>query len=151
VEGGDRSLAGSDNTEGTTNMSVFTDQELRYLRSERLLGRLATVGSDGMPHIAPVGWQLDADGETITVTGRNFAATKKFRDAAATGRAAIVIDDVLPPWQPRGVEVRGRAETVDGPEPLIRIRPTRIVSWGLGAGHTARTIRTGPASPTPGG
>lgn len=114
-------------------MSVFTDQELHYLRSERLLGRLATVGPDGMPHIAPVGWHLDADGETITVSGRNFAKTKKFRDVAASGRAAIVIDDVLPPWQPRGVEVRGQAEAVDGPEPQIRIRPTRIVSWGLGA------------------
>ncbi|GII22746.1 PPOX class F420-dependent oxidoreductase [Planosporangium mesophilum] len=132
-------------------MSMFTDQELRYLRGERLLGRLATVGPDGMPHIAPVGWRLDTDGETITVTGRNFANTKKFRDVAATGRAAIVIDDVLPPWQPRGVEVRGQAEAVDGPEPLIRIRPTRIVSWGLGAGHTARTSRTGLPAPAPDG
>lgn len=130
-------------------MSIFTDQELRYLRGERLLGRLATVGPDGMPHIAPVGWRLGTDGETITVTGRNFANTKKFRDVATTGRAAIVIDDVLPPWQPRGIEVRGQAEAVDGPEPLIWIRPTRIVSWGLGAGHTARTHRTGPPAPAP--
>ena len=125
-------------------MSVFTDHELRYLRGERLLGRLATVGPNGMPHIAPVGWRLDADGQTITVTGRDFANTKKFRDVAATGRAAIVIDDVLPPWQPRGVEIRGQAEAVYAPEPLIRIRPTRIVSWGLGAGHAARAIRTDP-------
>lgn len=123
-------------------MSVFTDQELRYLRGDRLLGRLATVGPNGMPHIAPVGWRLDADGQTISVTGRDFANTKKFRDVAATGRAAIVIDDVLPPWQPRGVEVRGQAEAVYAPEPLIRIRPTRIVSWGLGAEHAARAIRT---------
>ena len=130
-------------------MGVFTDQELRYLQGERRLGRLATVGPDGMPHIAPVGWRLDTDAEVIMVTGRNFANTKKFRDVAATGRAAIVIDDVLPPWQPRGVEVRGHAETVDAPEPLIRIRPTRIVSWGLGAGRTARTIRADWPDPTP--
>ena len=130
-------------------MSVFTDQELRYLRGERRLGRLATVGPDGMPHIAPVGWRLDTDAEVIMVTGRNFANTKKFRDVAATGRAAIVIDDVLPPWQPRGVEVRGHAEVVDAPEPLIRIRPMRIVSWGLGAGRTARTIRADSPDPTP--
>ncbi len=130
-------------------MSVFTDQELRYLRGERLLGRLATVGPNGMPHIAPVGWRLDDDGKTITVTGRDFANTKKFRDVAATGRAAIVIDDVLPPWQPRGVEVRGHAETVDAPEPLIRIRARRIVSWGLGAGRTARTIGADSPHPPP--
>jgi Pyridoxamine 5'-phosphate oxidase len=41
---------------------------LNYLRTERLLGRLATVGPDGMPHIAPVGWRLDTDGTTIVIT-----------------------------------------------------------------------------------
>jgi hypothetical protein len=38
----------------TTNGSIFTDAELRYL-SERRLGRIATVGKDGTPHVAPVG------------------------------------------------------------------------------------------------
>ena len=37
-------------------MSAFTDTELGYLRAERRLARLATVGKDGMPPIAPVGW-----------------------------------------------------------------------------------------------
>ncbi|HVA23253.1 MAG TPA: PPOX class F420-dependent oxidoreductase, partial [Chloroflexota bacterium] len=68
---------------------------------------------------------------TIDIGGLDFARTKKFRDVAGTGRAAIVIDDVLPPWQPRGVEVRGEAEALDGPEALVRIHPRRIVSWGL--------------------
>jgi pyridoxamine 5'-phosphate oxidase family protein len=127
-------------------MSVFTDAELDYLRSERRLGRLATVGPDGMPHIAPVGWRLDPDVETIVITGSDFAATKKFRDVANTGRAAIVIDDVLPPWQPRGIEIRGRAVAIDTPEAYIQIQPTRIVSWGLDGERTARTVR---ATPTP--
>lgn len=121
-------------------MTVFTEAELNYLRSERLLGRLATVGADGMPHVAPVGWSLSPDADAIEITGHNFAATKKFRDVARTARAAIVIDDVPPPWQPRGVEIRGHAEAVDGPEPKIRIRPTRIVSWGLPGGRSARTV-----------
>jgi pyridoxamine 5'-phosphate oxidase family protein len=127
-------------------MTVFTDAELHYLSSERRLGRLATVGPNGMPHIAPVGWRLDPDAETIVITGMDFATTKKFRDVANTGRAAIVIDDVLPPWQPRGIEIRGRAKAIDGPEPRILIQPTRIVSWGLDGGRIARTI---PTTPTP--
>jgi pyridoxamine 5'-phosphate oxidase family protein len=55
--------------------------------------------------------------------------TKKYRD----GRAAIVVDDLtsLDPWRPRAVEIRGRAEAVAGPTPLIRIHPERVVSWGL--------------------
>ena len=60
---------------------------------------------------------------------------------ARSGRAAIVVDDVLPPWQPRGVEVRGHAEAVDGPQPSIRIRPTRIVAWGLDDTGGARNAR----------
>ncbi len=121
-------------------MTVFTEAELRYLHEERRLGRLATVGVDGMPHIAPVGWRLDPDADTLVITGRDFAATKKFRDVATTGRAAIVIDDVLAPWQPRGVEIRGRAQAINTPEPHIRIRPTRIVSWGLETGRSSRNI-----------
>ena len=40
-----------------------------------------------------------------------LSETKKFRDVARTGRAAIVIDDLAStdPWRPRGIEVRGVA------------------------------------------
>lgn len=127
-------------------MSVFTDAELAYLTTARLLGRIATVGPDGMPHVAPVGWSLAEGGNVVEITGRNFAATKKFRDVQRTHRAAIVIDEVLPPWRPRGIEVRGRAEAIDGDEPRIRIHPERIVAWGIepDGGRTARSIaRTG--------
>ena len=112
--------------------SVFSQAELDYLQSERRLARLATVSPDGTPHITPVGmWTVDPDTGVIEVTGHDFAATKKFRDVARTGRAAIVVDDVLPPWRPRGVEIRGRAEAISDPEPAIRIHPERIIGWGL--------------------
>ena len=47
--------------------------------------------------------------------------------------AAIVIDDLasIDPWQPRGIEVRGRVETTGGARPSLRIYPERIVSWGI--------------------
>lgn len=61
------------------------------------------------------------------------SSSKKFRDVARSGRAAIVIDDLAStdPWRPRGTEIRGHAEAITDPEPLIRIHPGRIVSWGL--------------------
>jgi len=118
-------------------MSAFTDSELAYLTGERHLGRLATVGPDGMPHVAPVGWSYNAELGTIDIGGIDFARTKKFRDVRRTRRAAIVIDDVLPPWRPRGMEVRGNAEAIEQPEALVRIHPTRIVSWGLESDDTA--------------
>jgi pyridoxamine 5'-phosphate oxidase family protein len=44
-----------------------------------------------------------------------------------------VIDDLASadPWKVRGVEIRGRAEAVDGERPLIRIHPDRVRSWGV--------------------
>lgn len=114
-------------------MSAFSAAELTYLRNGRRLGRVATVGEDGTPHVVPVGWRYNADHDSIDVGGHDFERTKKFRDVARTGRAAIVIDDLasIDPWRPRAVEVRGRAEAVREPRPLIRIYAERVISWGL--------------------
>ena len=122
-------------------MSVFTGGEIEYLR-DGPLGRLATVGPDGTPHVAPVGYAYNGDLDTIDVGGHDMASTKKYRDVARSGRAALVVDDVLPPWRPRGIEVRGRAEAVDGPRPLIRIYPERIVSWEIEADGARRNARS---------
>jgi pyridoxamine 5'-phosphate oxidase family protein len=117
--------------------SVFSQAELDYLHGQRLLGRIATVGANGTPHVAPVGWAHNAELDTIDITGQAYERTKKFRDVERTGRAAIVIDDLAStsPWRPRAIEVRGRAEALRAPQALIRIHPERIVSWGLGQGQ----------------
>lgn len=132
----------------TTAASIFSEAELDFLHGQRRLGRVATVGADGTPHVAPVGWAHNAQLDTIDVTGHGLEQTKKFRDVERTGRAAIVIDDLasVSPWRPRAVEVRGRAEALRTPEALIRIHPERIISWGLGPGRSARTV-TRPAAP----
>jgi pyridoxamine 5'-phosphate oxidase family protein len=123
-------------------MSVFTEAELRYLTGGQQLGRIATVGADGTPHVVPVAWIYNAARDTIDVGGHGLEESKKFRDVARTGRAAIVIDDLAStdPWHPRAVEVRGRAEAIALPTPLIRVHPERIVSWVLEQGRSARTV-----------
>lgn len=114
-------------------MSAFSVEELAYLRNGRKLGRIATVGAAGTPHVVPSGWRHNPELDTIDVTGRDVANTKKFHDVRHGGRAAIVIDDIasLNPFHPRAIEVRGRAEAIGGANALIRIHPDRIVSWGL--------------------
>ena len=123
-------------------MSVFKEAELKYLTGGRQLGRVATVGADGTPHVVPVGWIYNAAADTIDIGGHELEGSKKFRDIARNGRAAIVIDDLAStdPWRPRGVEVRGRAEAIALPTPLIRIHPERIVSWGLEQARCARPV-----------
>jgi hypothetical protein len=34
-------------------------------------------------------------------------------------------------WGPRAVDIRGTAEVLTDPQPLIRIDPEHAVSWGL--------------------
>jgi pyridoxamine 5'-phosphate oxidase family protein len=123
-------------------MSVFRESELRYLAGGRQLGRLATVGADGTPHVVPVAWIYNAVRDTIDIGGHELELTKKFRDVARSGRAAIVIDDLgdTDEWHPRGIEVRGRGEAIALPTPLIRIHPERIVSWGIEGSRSARDV-----------
>lgn len=119
-------------------MSVFSQVELSYL-AERRLGRLATIDRDGRPHVVPLGWSYNQALDTIDFGGRDFARTKKFRNAKANPKVTLVIDDVLPPWRPRAVMVRGDAETLeeaagsDGEVlgAIIRIHPVEVLSWGL--------------------
>jgi pyridoxamine 5'-phosphate oxidase family protein len=122
--------------------SVFTEAEFAYLHGDRRLGRIATVGADGTPHVVPVGWSHNTEHDTIDVSGRDLARTKKFRDVARTGRAAIIIDDIAStdPWRPRAIEVRGRAEALAEPREVIRIHPGRIVSWGVDTERSARSV-----------
>jgi pyridoxamine 5'-phosphate oxidase family protein len=123
-------------------VSVFREAERRYMSGGQQLGRIATVGADGTPHVVPVAWIYNAARDTIDVGGFELERSKKFRDVARRGRAAIVIDDLAStdPWHPRGIEIRGRGEAITLPTPLIRIHPERIVSWGLEAGRSARTV-----------
>ncbi len=119
--------------------SAFTAAELTYLNDEtHRLGRIATADTAAHPHVTPVGmWRHNAETDTIDVTGRQFASTKKFRNVQANPWASIVIDDIgrVDPWRPRAVIVEGHAEATrdtDHPgEALIRITPDRVISWGL--------------------
>jgi pyridoxamine 5'-phosphate oxidase family protein len=120
-------------------MSNFTPAEIEYLQSQRL-GRLATVNEKGDPHVVPVGFRYNAALDTIDIGGHNIATTKKYREAVRHGRVAFVVDDVLPPWKPRFVEVRGTVQAFpeggkeimkDFAPDILRITPTYIVSIGI--------------------
>ena len=126
-------------------MSVFTEKEIEYIRSQRL-GRLATIRPDGTPQIAPVGFHYNAELDVIEIGGRYMSQSKKFRNVQQNPNVAFVIDDVLPPWQPRFVEIRGTAQALptggkalfganyEADDAIIRITPGQIISLGLEEG-----------------
>ena len=135
-------------------MSVFTDKELDYLAGQRL-GRIATVGADGQPHVVPTSFRYNPDHDAIEVGGLRMSQTKKVRDVRRTGRASLVVDDVLPPWSPRMIEIRGTAEVISSggkalsdnfEDTIVRITPVRIIAFGIdseGYAANARSVTPG--------
>ncbi|MET0426180.1 MAG: PPOX class F420-dependent oxidoreductase [Actinoplanes sp.] len=119
---------------------TFSAIEIEYLAGQHL-GRLATLRPDGTLQNNPVGFRLHAELGTIDIAGFHMAQSRKFRNIAATGEVAFVVDD-LPstnPWRVRCLEIRGTAEALESPvdsaygspEPIIRIHPRRILAFGL--------------------
>ncbi|GID12389.1 PPOX class F420-dependent oxidoreductase [Actinocatenispora rupis] len=126
----------------------FSGTELEYLAGQRL-GRLATAQPGGTLQVSPVGFRYNAGTGTIDIAGHRMSHSRKFRNVAANGQAAFVVDDLasVQPWRPRCVEIRGYAEAITEPTDsawgagspggfdgaIIRIHPERILSFGLDA------------------
>ena len=118
----------------------FTEEEITYLGSQRL-GRLATAREDGTLQASPVGFRYNAGLGAIDIGGFNMERSRKYRNVAANGRVAFVVDDIasVDPWRVRCVEIRGRGEAIESPTdsahgttaPIVRIHPERIISFGL--------------------
>jgi pyridoxamine 5'-phosphate oxidase family protein len=99
---------------------VLNPAELEFLRSQRI-GRFATVGQSGWPHVAPVMYAVDDEGALeFDVDG------VKLRNLAAEPRAAMVVDAMGPK---RGIALQGHARLI-APE-RARLEPVRKFSWGL--------------------
>ena len=135
-------------------MSVFSRAEIAYLQSNTM-GRLATIGPDGMPHLVPLTYRFNADEDAIDIGGVDFGTSKKWQDMLQNPRVAFLVDDASPAGA-HAIEIRGDVEThLSGgdlinprfpnfkPE-FVRLRPRRIVSWGIdteGFFPYARTVR----------
>jgi hypothetical protein len=134
--------------------------DLRRTQHNRCLRRTGPAG--------PFDWNckyLGRDQPTRAASAPPTAprpGSKKFRDVQRRPDVALVIDDLaaVEPWAPRGIEIRGRWEThIDGGEDVgrrlgadfsfdaawIRIRPRRILAWGIDGGSFELSARAVPA------
>lgn len=57
----------------------LTSAQVEYLATERL-GRIATSGGEGKPHLVPTSFRYNPEAGTIDVGGLHVATTKKYRD-----------------------------------------------------------------------
>jgi pyridoxamine 5'-phosphate oxidase family protein len=131
-----------------TAKTPFTAKEAQYLAAHPL-GRLATIGADGSPHVVPVAFRFNADA-TIDIGGPNLSTSQKYRNVQRHPWVAFVVDDTTPDDEPefrprvgRGIHIRGRAETLTDRDPpglaspglfsreIIRIHPEQVASWHI--------------------
>jgi pyridoxamine 5'-phosphate oxidase family protein len=123
---------------------AFTPAEERFLTSQAR-GHLATVGSDGIPQVKPVGFTYNRHLGTIDISGFNMTRSAKYRNVQSNPRASFVVDEVTEPGMAGAhfLEIRGVAETVVGthdpqghlaPE-IIRIHPGRIIAFNVDPDH----------------
>ncbi len=139
-------------------MSVFTPAEIAYITQQRV-GRVATIGPDGQPHVVPVGYRYNPEEDSIDIGGRGGLTQRKhYRDLARNPKVAFVIDDIhsMNPWTIRGIEIRGEAEILAsggqtiqpffGPD-MIRIRARRLLTWGIESKDAPTTARPAVEQP----
>jgi pyridoxamine 5'-phosphate oxidase family protein len=108
------------------------------------------VNQRGAPQVTAVGFRYNPELDTIDIGGYDMAKTQKFRNVTRNELVSFLVDDVLPPWKTRSLEIRGRAEALldggqliaDNLDPaIIRITPTRIVFWDSSTDPTTGSKR----------
>jgi nitroimidazol reductase NimA-like FMN-containing flavoprotein (pyridoxamine 5'-phosphate oxidase superfamily) len=135
----------------TARLSKAAAELIRWER----VGRVATAGASGMPHVVPVCHVLDG-GRLYFGTGRRG---RKVLNLQANPRFALVVDQYVEAWgRLAGVMVQGRGRLIGrGPEfrrvrrllyakypqypreaalgesdsLIVELAPTRIFTWGL--------------------
>jgi pyridoxamine 5'-phosphate oxidase family protein len=134
-------------------MSVFTDKELEKLRGG-MLARIATVGPDGRPHLVPLTYMLNEAEDAVDVGGFGFGSSKKWRDAVRNQKITFLLDESAG-GSAYGIELRCVAEVHEtggetinprfpGFDPqFLRLRPHRIVSWGVEVPSSESTAARG--------
>ena len=128
---------------------TFTKTEERFLRRNEI-GRLATISSNGTPHVVPVSYLFEDNAFLIAVD----YDTMKLRNLRRNHRTALVIDTLRPN---RGILIQGNAKLIErgvefrhaysqfyrafgwvradpwkeGEAPFVRIIPATKASWGF--------------------
>ncbi len=131
-------------------MVKFSTREAAFLKSNQVC-RLATASKDGRPQVTPVIYALDGHAFVIAVD----YGTKKLKNVRENPNVALVVDRLRPT---RAVTVEGTCKVYErgqeylrllglllvkfesyrknpwgeGESPILRITPTKAVSWGVG-------------------
>ena len=106
----------------------YSNNQVVEFLSYILIARIATVDTDGHPHVVPVwyGW----DGESLWISA--FRSTQKVRNIQHNPMISVAIDTTTNHVDNQAVVLEGRAELVEGPREFLREQITWIYTRYLG-------------------
>jgi uncharacterized protein len=128
-------------------MGVLTAKQLSFLKTHELC-RLATASKDAKPHVVPVIYAIDGENLVVAID----YGTKKLKNLRENKNVALVVDDYHPN---HAVVVEGDCDVLEkgkeylrllrllfdrfeyyrknpwgeGESPILRIKPTKAISW----------------------
>lgn len=113
----------------------MTNEAIDEYLAEPLIARVATLRSDGRPHVVPVWYEWDGQLLRFEALPDSQKGTNVRRDP----RISVVVDDALDPLRYRGVMLEGRAEIIDDQKRALAI-VARICRRYLTEPHLGRYL-----------
>jgi PPOX class probable F420-dependent enzyme len=111
---------------------------MRLLVSGARVGRLATVGAEGQPHLVPVCFALVGDTVYSAVDHKPKRDTRlrRLANVRATGHASVLIDRYAEDWSTLWwVRLDGRGTVIDEPDSVPEARAALIAKYPQYAEH----------------
>ncbi len=97
---------------------TMTDAEIQtFLTAGAKVLQLATLGSDGAPHLAPM-WFVMVDGKIVF---RSFTKSQKIVNLNRDPRLSVLVETGYAYTELQGVMIRGTARLVTDPEYVLEI------------------------------
>src|SRR5215472_7733739 len=113
----------------------MSEQEIwNFLTEGTRTAHIATIRSDGRPHVKPVWFVLDGRPGDFQLVFTTHAETVKGRGLRRNAQVAVSVDDPAPPYS--FVIVMGTAQVSDDLD-QVRAAATRIGGRYMGAGRAA--------------
>jgi PPOX class probable F420-dependent enzyme len=106
-------------------MASLTEEARTFLLHSTRTGKIATVRSDGRPHVVPIWFVLDGD-TIVFSTDRDSVKGKNLR---REGRATLCVDDENPPYS--FITVEGTVTTSEDLDEM-KTWATRIAARYMG-------------------
>ena len=92
-------------------------ETLEFLNERTKVLQVATIGIDGMPHLAPMWYVMDGD----RIVFRGFTKSQKIVNLVRDPRLSVLAEEGESYAELRGVTIQGNADLVNDPDYIVEI------------------------------